>query len=144
MDDTGPLAPVLDGVEVEGEYFGGLTCPEASRATVRVATAEDVLVLLPASARPAMGPEAIAMGRGYQVRAVDLAEGDHDLQLVAFDLAGHASATRVPTFTVPNRQSGCATTSSPASVTLLALVGLVLASRRRQRQARSVTIDGCG
>jgi MYXO-CTERM domain-containing protein len=134
-----PALPVIRSVDVSGGYFGGFSCGDASRAVVTVADADALLVLAEGSGS-ALPDRALAVTDGRQLAALGLPEGDHTLRLLAVDSAGNTTVARVPDFTIPAEQSGCAVTSPgrgwPVVVALLAIVGL-----RRRRRIRADVVS---
>lgn len=130
-DLTAPPTPTVASVDVEGAYFGGFSCPEPSVITVTVGSNDEMLVLT-SSATSELPGSVLAMAVGERATAVDLAEGDHALHVLAVDAAGNASAsTPVPTFTVPTEQSGCSVGARPSSWALAAIGALLVRRRRR-------------
>jgi uncharacterized protein (TIGR03382 family) len=133
-DDTPPAPPVLRRVDVDGEYFGGFSCPEAATVAVRVAVdpADDEVIVLGTRASGPFAGALLGMSSHYWVGGVDFEEGELHLRLFATDLANNTSYTDVPELTVPSRQSGCAaTTNSTPAWPWIAIA--VLALRRRRR-----------
>jgi hypothetical protein len=131
---SAPSTPVIKRVDVEGAYFGGFSCPVPSHVTVTVASNDGMLVL---TTTPVTGvpTNALAMAIGTRAFAVDLAEGEHALQVLAIDAAGNASApASVPVFSVPTEQSGCAAGARSSSWLCAAFVAVPLALRRRRRR----------
>ena len=137
-DTTAPDKPRITGVDVVGGYFGGFTCPESAHVTVSVVPSDALLILTRVGATPELPAQALAMGPGDRVKAVDLPDGELALQLLAFDVAGNVAVAPVPVFTVPTEQSGCNAGGGRASLwpVLLALV-VLSAARRREIRTRS-------
>jgi uncharacterized protein (TIGR03382 family) len=134
-DDTPPDEPELIRVDVDGGYFGAFSCPEDARVAIRFATpppSNEVFVL---ASRGVTSLPDIAFGitANTWLIGTGLAEGEHQMRVLAVDLANNASYADVPTFTVPGEQSGCAATASASRAwPLFALVSLVLRRRRRR------------
>lgn len=136
VDTTAPAAPRIERVEVVGGYFGGFSCPVSARVTIDVAPTDDVLALAGTTTTTVpTGP--MAMAHGAEVTAVDLAEGDHSLYLLAIDLAGNVTGTPVPEFTVPTEQSGCSTGRGAGWLPFALLVLVTAFARSGSRCARS-------
>ena len=137
VDPTVPARAIIDRTTIEGSFFGGFSCPEPSRVTFAVEPGDQLLVVLPADADLAQPIDrALAVGVDGQATAVDLAAGDHRLQVVNVDLAGHVGPpSDVVTITVPPEVSGCNAggRARPSLALALALALGLLARRRRSR-----------
>jgi MYXO-CTERM domain-containing protein len=130
-DLDAPATPVIRDVAVDSGYFGGFSCPEPSRVVVTVAETEALLVL--ANGRGTSLPSTVlGMTDARQIGAVELEEGDHELRLLAIDVAGNTTAVPVPSFTVPAEQSGCSATSGSGGWATGLVAMLVLGFRRRR------------
>jgi uncharacterized protein (TIGR03382 family) len=130
-DVDAPPPPVIRKVDVDSGYFGGFTCPEPSRVVVTIAETAAMLVLAEGTGT-ALPSRVLGMTADDQIGAVALAEGDHALRLLAIDLAGNTTVVPVPSFTVPEEQSGCSATSG-AGGWASALVAMVVLGFRRRR-----------
>jgi len=136
VDTQPPALPAIRKVDVDGAYFGGFSCGDASRVTVTVVDAGSMLVLAEGSGA-SLPDRALAVTDARQLAGIGLPEGDHSLRLLAVDGAGNTTVARVPDFTIPAEQSGCAVTQpSAGSPIVLALLALVGSRRRRHSSAR--------
>jgi hypothetical protein len=134
-DDTPPEKPALKRVDVEGAYFGAYSCPESARVAIRLdAPPPDELYFLASRTETTVPGVAFGVTSNTWLAGTDLAEGEHEMRVIALDLAGNTSYTDVPTFTVPDEQTGCSATG-PASRAWPCFALVALALRRRKRRS---------
>jgi MYXO-CTERM domain-containing protein len=131
-DLDAPSPPMIRKVDVDSGYFGGFTCPEPSRVVVTVGETAAMLVLAEGTGT-ALPSRVLGMTDADQIGAVALAEGDHALRLLAIDIAGNTTVVPVPSFTVPEEQSGCSATTGSGGWAAALVAMLVLGRRRRRR-----------
>jgi hypothetical protein len=135
---TRPATPTISGVDVEGAYFGGFSCPIASHVTVTVASNEGLVLLTDVGTSDGLPTYVHAIGSGASALAVDLPEGEQVLHVTTVDVAGNMSAsTPTPEFSVPTEQSGCAAGARSSSWLCAALIALVLCRRRHHHVDRA-------
>ena len=131
-----PSPPVLELLDVNGEYFGGLFCGERPTIGVRVQDASQLLFLAAVGPVTELPDRPLAVGTGYTAVAVEVEPGPYALQVIAVDIAGNRSEpARLPEVTVPPLVYGCAAGGKrhgPASCFALLLVIASLGLRRRR------------
>lgn len=134
LDDVIPVAPTLERVDVIGGYFGAYSCPDSARVTIRFdAPPPGELYFLASRAATTLPEVAFGVTANTWLAGTDLDEGEHEMRVIAVDVAGNTSYTDVPAFTVPGEQSGCSATGE-ASRAWPCLGIAVLVRRRRKRR----------
>ncbi len=133
-DDIGPAAPELERVDIIGGYFGAYSCPESGRVTMRLdAPPPGELYFLAARTQTTLPKVAFGVTANTWLAGTNLDEGEHEMRVIAVDVAGNTSYTDVPAFTVPGEQSGCSATGETSRAWPCGGVALLVLRRRKRR-----------
>ncbi|MCP4449455.1 MAG: hypothetical protein GY811_29590 [Myxococcales bacterium] len=135
-----PAAPVLEALDVNGEYFGYLFCGARPTVAVRVESETALLFLTEIGPVTEMPRSAMAVGSGRTATALEMEPGDLELQVIAIDLAGNRSEpTPLPEVTVPPPITGCSVAGNSSARALWPLVLALLLVGLWGRQGASLS-----
>jgi hypothetical protein len=139
VTDAVPAAttpPSVDRIDVDGAYFGGLSCPSDSRVTVYAQPADRLVLVLDHDATTATLPTVIrGIGLG-NAAVLDVDAGTQKFDIVSIDSAGQLSPpTALREVTVPAETSGCNSGNGSIGGLTLLIVALVPFARARRRNA---------